>query len=220
MLNPADLAMGATNFIDSANFSMSKADLENDNAITSVTLLVSFASIPKPRNVAPATSAALGNSVPVAAARDNVAFCAPIISLVVNPNFANSVCNPATSEAVNFVDAPKALAVASNCLNSAPVAPEIAFTLAIACSNFIPTEIVPLIAFCIAIKPTVATPSLAAIAPNDEPIPLADCPAFLAAISTCFNCCFVSFIPAVLSWIFRVPTSRAIFFLYHFSIQC
>ena len=46
MLIPADFATGATNFMDSANFSMSKALVLNDLAITSVTRPVSEASNP------------------------------------------------------------------------------------------------------------------------------------------------------------------------------
>ena len=71
--NPAVFATGATELIAVANFSISKEDEENDLAITSTTLCVSEASNPKPLKVAPVTSAARGNSVPVAAASCKVA---------------------------------------------------------------------------------------------------------------------------------------------------
>ena len=66
MDSPAAFATGPTYFIESANESISSAEVLNDLAMTSVTLPVSLASMPKPRNVAPATSAACPRSDPVA----------------------------------------------------------------------------------------------------------------------------------------------------------
>ena len=93
MSTPTAFAAGAASFIDSLNFSKSKADVLNDLAITSVTLAVSAASKPKPPSVAPAIAAASPNSEPVAAARFRVASVAFKISCSLNPNFANSVCS-------------------------------------------------------------------------------------------------------------------------------
>ena len=70
---PAALAIGATNFMVSLNFVMSKPDDIKDFAITSTTLFISEASKPNPLNVAPATTAASAKSVSVATARFNVA---------------------------------------------------------------------------------------------------------------------------------------------------
>ena len=69
---PALFATGATNFIELAKVSISNADELNDDAITSVTRPVSFASKPKARNVEPATSAARAKSLPDAWANANV----------------------------------------------------------------------------------------------------------------------------------------------------
>ena len=63
---PEAFATGATYFIASANLSRFNAELVNDAAITSTTRLDSEASIPKPLIVAPATSADLAKSSPVA----------------------------------------------------------------------------------------------------------------------------------------------------------
>ena len=124
----AAFAIGATYFIDSANFSISNAERENDNAITSVTRFVSDASKPNPRNVAPATSAARARSDPDACAKYNVASVTFVISLALKPSFANSTCSCATSFAVNMVDAPSCSAFARSFWNSSAVAPEIALT--------------------------------------------------------------------------------------------
>ena len=115
---PALFATGATNFIDSANVSISNADELNDNAITSVTRLVWLASNPNARNVDPATSAERAKSLPEACANASVACVTFVISVAVKPSFANSVCSPATSTAENCVDAPNALALSDNNLNS------------------------------------------------------------------------------------------------------
>ena len=96
MLTFINLATGATYFMDSWNLPISSVLLENDSAITSVILPVSWAVIPNPRIVPPATAAAVAKSVLVAAARFKVASVAPIISSVVKPSFANSVCNSTT----------------------------------------------------------------------------------------------------------------------------
>ena len=72
-LTPTALAAGAAVFIDSLNFSKSRAEPLKDLAMTSVTLPVSAASKPKPPNVAPAIAAASLNSDPVAAAKFKVA---------------------------------------------------------------------------------------------------------------------------------------------------
>ena len=120
---PALLAIGATNFMDSANFSMSSAEVLKDFAITSVTCIVSSAVKPIPRTVAPATSAALAKSLPVAAAKFRVASVAAKISCSVNPNLANSTCNCDTCDAVNAVVAPNRFASSSNFTTPSRVVP-------------------------------------------------------------------------------------------------
>ena len=132
---PADLATGATYFMDSANFSMSNADVENDFAMTSVTISVCDASNWNARNVEPATSAARAKSESVACANANVASVTCVISAAVKPNLANSVCSSATCCALKMVDAPKSFAFFDNASNSAPVAPDTARTFAICNSN-------------------------------------------------------------------------------------
>ena len=131
----AEFATGATYFIDSANFSMSNADVENDFAITSVTRPVSDAFKPNARNVEPATSAARAKSVCAACAKYKVDSVTLSISLAVKPNFANSTCNPATCFAENTVDAPNFSAFAFSFMNSSAVAPDIARTFAISNSK-------------------------------------------------------------------------------------
>ena len=116
-------AAGAAVFMDSLNFSMSKADLLNDFAITSTIRCVSSASNPNPPSVAPAIAAASAKSVPVAAAKSKVASVAAKISLSENPSFANSVCNWVTCFAVNAVDAPSLLASFVNAFISPLVLP-------------------------------------------------------------------------------------------------
>ena len=103
--------------------------------MTSATRVVSLASKPNPRNVAPATSAARARSESVACANANVASVTCVISFAVKPNFANSVCNSATCEALKMVDAPKRLASSSRAWNSSAVAPETALTFDICSSN-------------------------------------------------------------------------------------
>ena len=114
---------------------MSNADVENDFAMTSATRVVSVASKPNPRNVAPATSAARARSESVACANANVASVTCVISFAVKPNFANSVCSSATCDALKMVDAPKRLASSSRAWNSSAVAPETALTFDICSSN-------------------------------------------------------------------------------------
>ena len=132
---PADLATGATYFMESANNPMSNADELNAAAITSVTWPVSDASMPNPRRVAPATSADLAKSEPDACAKFRVASVTFSISPVVNPSLANSNCNPDTSDAVNLVDDPKSNAFFSRRLNSSADAPDTAATCAMLCSK-------------------------------------------------------------------------------------
>ena len=72
-----------------------------DLAITSTTLCVSFVSKPNARNVEPAIDAASPKPTSNDAAKSRVDSVAFNISLVVKPNFANSVCSPTTSFAVN-----------------------------------------------------------------------------------------------------------------------
>ena len=132
---PAAFATGATYFMEFWKDAMSKAELLKLAAITSVTRCVSLASKPKPRKVAPATSADCARSEPVACARFSVASVTSVISSALKPSFAYSSCKAATSEAVNRVVLPNALAFSSSFLNSAPVAPETAFTLAMLCSK-------------------------------------------------------------------------------------
>ena len=109
-LAPTALAAGAAVFIDSLNFSKSKADPLNDLAITSVTRPVSEASKPKPPRVAPAIAAASLSSDPVAAAKFNVASVASSICCSLKPNLANSVCSSDTWLAANIVDSPNLFA--------------------------------------------------------------------------------------------------------------
>ena len=134
-LTPAAFATGATNFIASLNVDMSNADVLKLDAITSVTRDVSSASSPNPRNVAPATSALVARSEPLAFARFNVLSVTFVISSLVKPSLANSNCNELTSDAVNEVDEPKRNASCSSALNSAPVAPDTACTLAMLASK-------------------------------------------------------------------------------------
>ena len=132
---PAALAIGATYFIDSAKASISKAEDAKLKAITSVTRPVSSASKPKPLNVAPATSAALARSDPLAWAKNRVLSVTLSISEAVNPSFANSTCKEATSRAVKTVVDPKFLAFSVSIFNWSAVAPDTAFTLLISDSK-------------------------------------------------------------------------------------
>ena len=120
---PAAFDTGATYFIDSAKLSISNADVENDLAITSVMRCISLAFKPNARNVDPATSALLAKSVPVAPAKDRVDSVAFKISVSLKPNFANSVCNCATSPAVNLVVAPRRFASSLNAMILSCVVP-------------------------------------------------------------------------------------------------
>ena len=106
-----------------------------DNAITSVTLPISFASKPSPRSVAPATSADVAKFSPVACAKDKIPGAEFSISDAANPILDNSISKFATSVAVYVVLRPKSFAKFSNIFNSSPVAPETAPTFAIALSN-------------------------------------------------------------------------------------
>ena len=85
------LAAGATNFIDSLNFSASKALVVNDLAITSVILPASAVSIPNPFIVAAIISAASAISIPEDTAKSRAPEVAFRIPVVVNPIFASSV---------------------------------------------------------------------------------------------------------------------------------
>ena len=92
---------------------MVKAEVAKPFAITSTTRPVSEASKPKALKVEPAILADSAKSFPVAIERFKVASVAFNISVVVKPNFANSVCKAATSVAVLGVVAPNLLAAAS-----------------------------------------------------------------------------------------------------------
>ena len=130
-LIPALWATGATNFIDSAKLSISKAEAPKLLAITSVTRCVSLASSPKPRSVLPATSAARARSASAACAKASVLSVTWFISPLVKPKRAKLSCKPATSVAVNFVLLPNRKASLSSAANSEAVAPLTAFTFAI-----------------------------------------------------------------------------------------
>ena len=91
--NPADFEIGATLVIDVCHFSISIADALNDTAITSVTLLASPASNPKPLTAEPATSDALAKSEPVAIAKSIVGLTTFCISATLNPSFEYSTIN-------------------------------------------------------------------------------------------------------------------------------
>ena len=90
-LKPATLATGATNDIELANLDISNAVLENDSAITSVSLVVSPASSPKALNVLPAISAVEARSVPNAVDRFSVPSVTCNISSDVKPSLLNSI---------------------------------------------------------------------------------------------------------------------------------
>ena len=145
ILTPVAFAIGAAVFIASAKLSISRELVAKLLAITSVTRPVSSASKPKALSEDPATSAARPSSAPPACARYRVLSVTLSISLAVKPSLANSVCRPATSLAVNVVEAPSFLAWASNALNSLVVAPDTAFTLLISASKpeKVLTEIAP-----------------------------------------------------------------------------
>ena len=134
---PANLAMGATVAIAVPNFSKSNALPLNDAAITSATLPDSDACRSKPFIVAAATVADCAKSSPVARAKSRIAAVDASISSGLNPNFDKLSCNSATCAEVYRVVRPKSSAFFSSILNCSPVAPEIAFTLAIDCSKSI-----------------------------------------------------------------------------------
>ncbi len=91
MVSPAAAADGAAWVMANLNLSISSAEELNDFAITSTTRCVSLLSRPNWRSVAPAIMAALGKSVPLAAARLSTAGVRLDISAMVKPNFASSV---------------------------------------------------------------------------------------------------------------------------------
>ena len=159
-LTPTALAAGAALFMDSLNFSMSRAEVEKDLAITSVTLPVSSAVSPNPPNVAPATAAASASSVPDAAASARVDAVALSIAVASNPNLANSVCSSVTSAAVKAVVAPNSLAESlSISIDSlVPPSPNIACKLLLAFSN---PEKIP-----ITLPITRPKPAIPAVMPN------------------------------------------------------
>ena len=84
-------AIGATNFIDSLNFSASKALVTNDLAITSVSLVDSLVSNPKPLSVEAIISAASAISIPEETAKSSAPEVAFNIPVVVKPILASSV---------------------------------------------------------------------------------------------------------------------------------
>ena len=89
-VKPADLAIGATNFIDCVNLSKFNAELVKEAPIISATLPACEASIPKALRTEPAVSAEEASDSPVPAARAKVPSCAAKISCDVKPNLANS----------------------------------------------------------------------------------------------------------------------------------
>ena len=169
---PADFAIGATLVIPVCHFSISKAELLKDTAITSTTLVVSAASKPKPLIAAPETCAALAKSVPVAVAKSRVAFCASKISFAVKPNLEYANCSCPTCSAVKKVVLPSSSAESVNLLNSKSVAPDTACTLAITNSNSVKVLTTEEMALLTTLKAVTKTPIAAAPFINCLAIPL------------------------------------------------
>ena len=134
-LNPNSLATGATLPIDPANFSRSNADAPNAVAMTSATFPASSASNPNWLMVLTTVSAVGPRSFPNAWANANVESVALTISSADNPNLAISNWSSDTLDALNTVDFPRSNAFFSSLSNSAPVAPDTAFTFFIANSK-------------------------------------------------------------------------------------
>ena len=176
------LEIGATNFIDSANLFISNPLLENELAITSATLPVSDASIPKPLRVPAATVAASAKSDPVAAAKSSIPLDAAFICLESKPNLASSVDSSNTSEAVKAVVAPNSLAFCFKTDIPSLVSPEIDCTFDRDASNSLDLPIRDPI-------PAINDPTATTIAPIPEEVKAAVIDlklkvAFLAATPT------------------------------------
>ena len=84
--NPNAFATGATELMETWNFIRSKAEDENDLAITSVTIIISSACKPNALNVEPATVADVAKSSPEARARSRVASVIFVISSGMKPS--------------------------------------------------------------------------------------------------------------------------------------
>ena len=132
---PAASAVGPTILNASPNIPTSVLALREVCASLSTTPSSSSAVIPIPLIMFDAMSAAAPNSIPAADARLSVEGSASMISLVSNPAMPRNWIPSAASRAENAVVAPMSRARSLKPCKVSPVAPVIAETSAIDCSN-------------------------------------------------------------------------------------
>ena len=134
-VRPYALATGNTVPIESRMRAKDNADLFVATANVANTSSVSELVRLNARNVEPATAAASAKSAPTAVANSNTGFCIAIMEPWPNPNFANSVCNWVTCDAVYSVERPNDNAESVNAFISSRVTPNMVDKLAFACSK-------------------------------------------------------------------------------------